>query len=172
MKILTKNNWQEMDPTCDNFLFLDHDTGNSGPLFPDQWVDTMFATQLHEVVPDDIKELFEVARATMLYGYFYYPLFNLGLEQFHRVAEAALSKIYQTQNGPETTRNGRFPTLFFKISWLKENGHMSDEDFKEWDWVREARNIGSHLVALKLYPPIPATMALEETANRINRLFQ
>jgi hypothetical protein len=74
VKSLTPDNWQQKDPACDCFLFLDHQTGESGPLFPDYWLRLIFEPNLGCEVPDDVRALFEVARATMLYGYFYYPL--------------------------------------------------------------------------------------------------
>lgn len=171
MKILTPENWQDKDPACDSYLFLDHETGESGPLFPDYWLKLIFESQLTGGVPDDVRKLFEVARATMLYGYFYYPLFNLGMEQFHRVAEAAISAKYLIAGGPEKTNKGLNQPFSAKIKWLRNHGLLTEDEFEEWEWVRRARNSGSHLSRASVYPPVPATMALKETADRINRLF-
>lgn len=171
MKILTKDNWQEIDPACEVFANLDTISGEVEPFFPDYWLKIVFSPKLGDTVPEDVWKLFEVARGAMLYGYFFYPLFNLGRDQLHRVSDVALSTKYLKLGGPEKTKNGGYYPLHFKIDWLHDNGHLNDDEFKEWDWVRETRNEGTHRDFAGMYPPRPAVDALEETAERINNLF-
>ena len=172
MKTLTKGNWKELDPVGEVFLWLNTETGETGSLFPDRWLDEVLRPQLTENVPEDVVQLFEAARGAMLYGCFYYPLFALGKDQLHRVAEAAVTVKYETLRGP-TRKDKRHQADFnSRIAWLKANSHMTPEDWDEWNWVRKARNEGSHLNSKRIYPPMPSVLALEETALRINRLFE
>src|SRR5262249_39654732 len=55
------------------------------------WANHILKPALSGNVPIDVKELFEVARGAMLYGYFFYPLYALADEQLSRVAEAAIT---------------------------------------------------------------------------------
>jgi hypothetical protein len=41
------------------------------------WARHFLAVELHEDVPADVHDLFAVARGTMLYGWFFYPLYAL-----------------------------------------------------------------------------------------------
>ena len=172
MKKLSTVNWQEMDPTCECFEYLDHETGESGPLFPQRWAQELLAIDLKESVPANIRRLFDVARASMLYGYYYYPLFKHGVNQMHFVAEAAISEKYRQCGGPPLTERGGFIKLFDKLNWLSINSHISESQRIEWDWVREMRNDGAHLTDAQLYPPIPSMSHVEETVKRINELFE
>lgn len=172
MKIITAENWQEMDPMCEAFVALDTVNGQEQPFFPDYWLRIVFSPQIIDAVPEDIRKLFEVARGAMLYGYFYYPLFALGRDQLHRVADVALSTKYLAAGGEEKTKKGGFHTLKHKINWLHSKGHLNDDACNEWEWVRDVRNEGTHRDFAGTYPPGPAVDALEETADRINRLFE
>lgn len=164
-------NWNEVDPLCSGFIQLDEENGEVSSLFPEIWVAVVLAPQLDDAVPQNIRELFEVARAVMLYGYFFYPFFGLSMEQFYRVGESAISLKYEICGGPSKTPNGRFVSFSARINWLANMKFIDIKQKHEWHWVREARNDGSHMLKPKLYPPFPSTMALEETADRINQLF-
>jgi hypothetical protein len=59
------------------------------PIAEDKWVKACLGPQLKPIVPQDIRELFEVARGSMIYGWFYYPLITLAKEQFARIMETA-----------------------------------------------------------------------------------
>jgi hypothetical protein len=54
-------------------------------------------------VPEPIRELFDVARGAMIYGWFFYPLFRLGEDQLHRVVEAAVVARYTRRRKPPAT---------------------------------------------------------------------
>lgn len=171
MKKLSTANWQEMDPTCRGFEHLNRHTGESGALFPDRWAQMLLALEFHDNVPENVRGLFDVARGSMLYGYYYYPLFKLGVDLMHRVAEAALSEKYRQCDGPQSKKKGGFVSFSSKLQWLSNNQHIDVEQKDEWEWVREMRNDGSHPRDVALYPPIPSLSHVEETIQRINRLF-
>jgi hypothetical protein len=59
----------------------------------EQWLSFASAylePQLSGSVPVETRKLFEVARGTMIYGLYFYPLYSMGTEQLFRVAENAL----------------------------------------------------------------------------------
>jgi hypothetical protein len=55
--------------------------------------------------PKDIINLFEVARGCLLYGYFYYPLYTIGIENLYRVLEGAVSRKCKSLNAPTSKGN-------------------------------------------------------------------
>src|SRR5689334_7041614 len=60
-------------------------------LTADVWVPVLLRPQLTESVPKEIRSLFECSRAMYIYGYLFYPMITMALEQLHRVAEAAVA---------------------------------------------------------------------------------
>jgi len=172
MKTLTKENWNEPDPVGEVFLWLNTETGESGPLFPDRWLDDVLRPQLNASVPREVVQLFEAARGAMLYGCFYYPLFALGKDQLHRVGEAAITIKYISVGGPARKDKKRYADFNSRIEWLKAHNYLTNDDWDEWNWVRNARNEASHLNSGRAYPPMPSLLVLEQTASRINRLFE
>jgi hypothetical protein len=169
MKVLSRKNWQDIDPACEVFIHLDRNEGIAGPMFPEVWLRMVLAPTLDVGVPEDIRSMFEVARGAMLYGILFYPLFGLAREQCHRVADAALNVKYSELGGP--LNNGRAPAMDARMRWLHKRSHATASQVDEWEWVRNLRNDLTHNTFPNAYPPAPAADALAETAHRINDLF-
>lgn len=91
MKSLTKENWLEADPSILIFSKLNLKTGQSSSISQEEWAERVLRHKLSKDVPEEIVALFEVATGAMLYGYFFTPLYTLGLQQVFRVAEAAIT---------------------------------------------------------------------------------
>jgi hypothetical protein len=85
-KRLTEANWREPDLASEAFGEINLATGERRPMTAERWVQRILAVGLSEDVPAEVKDLCEVARGVLLYGYFFYPLYMLGDEQLHRVA--------------------------------------------------------------------------------------
>src|SRR5205823_2457300 len=80
LKKITLQNWQTPDiPRTFNI------TG-------EQWVQRVLEPKLSANVPEEVEKLFEVARGSMIYGWFYYALMTLAAEQLFRVCELAAKK--------------------------------------------------------------------------------
>ena len=171
-KQLTLENWNENDPSCSEIVQWSLETDDFGPLFPERWVEIVLRPKLNETIPDEIKDLFEVGRALMIYGYFYYPFFGLAMEQLPRVTEAAVSRKYEMCGGPPPRKEGGFISFAAKNKWLVGNGHLNKYQKEKLDSSREARNIGSHLKKVSLYPPILSMQVLTATCDLINDIFQ
>lgn len=132
----------------------------------EDWLRVILEPSLGPSVPEDVRELFEVARGAMIYGYFFYPLFTLSGEQLMRVAEAAASHRCRQLDAPASVK--RFKQ---KIEWLRESGAISQADYIPWDATREMRNRTSHPAGQSVFPPGFATQGVAATAAMINRLF-
>ena len=132
----------------------------------DGWARLFLAEELKPHVPDGVRELFDVARGCLLYGWFFNPLFRLGEEQLFRVAEAAARERYHELGGPK-----KRPTFAASIAWLTNEGAIKAGDEIWWDATRELRNHSSHPERHVAMPPGQVLRTLSMTAHRVNRLF-
>ncbi len=150
---ITKQNW--LCPDRNHFPF-----GSS----KEEWVEVFLETRLEASVPREIIQLFEIARGSMIYGWFFYPLVTQGLEQCTRIAEfAARSRCLMLSQKP-----GNF---FENIETLAAAGVISTADAPRWQSMRGLRNSRSHLKSLMLVDPGQAAGYLRTTAELINKLF-
>ena len=69
-KQLSVDNWREPDPMLGIFVRLSPTRELRRPT-GDERAQKLLASALHEQVPEDVRRLFEVARGTLLYGYFF-----------------------------------------------------------------------------------------------------
>ena len=170
-KDLTVENWQERDPTNEIFHHLDRKRGGVVQTSGDDWAGLFLAVQLDGGVPEDVQNLFAVARGTMLYGHYFYPLYTVGDEQIHRVADAATRHRYE-QLGGAPAKSGKPPPFAARIRWLIEHGAMREEERQRWAAYRELRNISSHPEMQMLHTPADALRSLTLVARSVNALFR
>lgn len=121
---------------------------------------------LDEAVPDEVRRLFEVARGTLAYGWFFYPLYTLGGDQLYRVADAATVHKCRGMQAPKSRK-----TFNKRVDWLVENGAILESDKFDWDTTRMGRNIGSHDEIQHIFSPGDAMLTLRRVADKINALF-
>ena len=162
-KILTADNWRDTDPIWKVFGdFAVH------PSPQRQWVEEVLAINLAPHVPVQLRKLFEIARASLIYALYFYPLLTLGTEQLFRVHEAAARIRCQMANAPEKeTRN-----FDGQIKWLIGAGLIAGrDDDKRWHAVRQLRNSTSHPKDQNIFDPNMALTMLEGAAEKINELF-
>ncbi len=88
-KNLSPDNWRKLDCTGSHIVRVKSD-GTSEGLNEDDWASRFLGYELSQKVPEDIRNLFEVAQGVLCYGCYFYPLYTLGSEQLFRVQEAAL----------------------------------------------------------------------------------
>lgn len=169
-KELTADNWRERDPTNDAFARFDCATGRAVALSPDEWARHFLGFRLDQRVPDEVRDLFAVAQGTMLYGAFFYPLYTLGQEQVHRVADAAALHRYYQLGGPKT-KKGADPPFATRIKWLVQKAAIPAAEQRRWNAYRELRNIGSHAEFQQLHLPTEALTSLRVVAGSVNQLF-
>jgi hypothetical protein len=130
------------------------------------WARAFLAVDLRQHVPDEIRGLYRVAQGCMLYGWFFYPLFRLGEEQLHRVAEAAVKARYVQLGGPQ-----RDPTFKAATDYLVTRDVIPAADLDRWDAIRTLRNMASHPRTQVVMTPGPVLAMLKASAHDINRLF-
>ena len=121
---------------------------------------------LSKSVPENVRTLFEVARGSLAYGYFFYPLYTLACEQLFRVAETAISEKCKLLGESKKAR-----TFEKKLQLLFDRKVLSDEERLVWDAVRQFRNSTSHPQQQMILPPGAVASLLFRTAEKINKLF-
>lgn len=164
-KKLTASNWLEPDDTSAKLL----STTPSGDIHPDpggRWINLVLEPTLSDNVPIEVRRLFEVARNVIAYGFLFYPLFALGMEQLARVSEAAIIHKCIIEDAPKTKL--KFDRA---IEWLYKNSILNNDERKMWHSMRTARNVASHSTSQMILPPGAILGAVEKFALRINALF-
>jgi hypothetical protein len=165
IKIITHENWMDPDPLMRNLTMLQD--SKVSIMSSEDWVISILTPKLSETVPLEIHKLFEVARGSMLYGYFFYPLFTLASEQLLRVAEAAISKKCKQITTDKIGKN----TFKDKVDRLNKDRLFSDEEYSKWNSLRSLRNIASHPNQQTVLPPGIALELISEISFLINNLF-
>ena len=165
-KKLTPQNWRQRDRTVDPFGRMNPD-GSFSEVSDDEWAAEILEAKLDVTVPEDVRNLFEVAQGVFCYGCYFYPLYTLGLEQLFRVMEAAVSHKCMSLGAPK--QDSKFSE---KLEWLGENDHLSKQEYIRWSATRELRNIVSHAKEQSLALPTEAIGEMQLMAERINSLFR
>lgn len=165
---ITVRNWTERDPTNENFAM----PGTLGMrlMAGNDWPDLFLGVELAARVPEHVQNLFLVARNTLPYGHFFYPLYTLGSEQLYRVADAAALHRYRDLGGPKTKR-GNDPAFKARIRWLREHGVIADERAPQWEGFRELRNDSSHPDMQSVFTPGNAYTVLRAVAECVSGLY-
>jgi hypothetical protein len=166
IKCLTVENWHEPDSTSTGFAQRRPD-GEFEPMTGDDWARAILRPTLLDSIPSDIQDLYAVARGTMVYGWFFYPLYTLGLQQLSRVAETAVSHKYAELSGPQSQAS-----FAQKIQWLLNQGILPADQGDRWDALRRLRNSFSHPEYLALLTPGHSLTMVEWITDQINALFR
>lgn len=134
-----------------------------------EWVLFFFRPALNPSVPDNVKDLFEVARGAMICSWSFYPLATVGAEHCYRALEAAVRCRCQQEGIP--VFQGKKPlslnenvTALFKAAILSKHRDR-------WDALRDLRNMASHPERQSLLDPGMAQNILMLVATFINELF-
>ncbi len=176
-KALTLENWQDVDPTITSIVrprpdpnsddpYL-RDFADFAPITKEEWVKDILEAKLDPAVPMDLRRLFEAARGAMCYGVFFSPLFTLAEEQFHRIADAAVTFKCQQVSGPskETSFKGR-------VDYLLSKGILPQSDRVRWEAIVNLRNFACHPDFQHILGPSSAVWTVNHMAEEINRLFK
>lgn len=120
--------------------------------------------KLVETVPHEILRLYEVARGCIVYGWFYYPLLALGMEQMSRVVEAAVrAKCIALGVGGQSYHKN--------LEALKKAGVIASNDASKWEAGKNIRNRASHPRRPIIEAPGAVFSTLEVFTERINQLY-
>jgi hypothetical protein len=175
-KKLTPENWLEPDLTSTGWTH--YAPAASGHMEGAAWLRQFSRAELDAAVPEDVRALFEVARGALIYGYLFYPLYTLGIEQLTRVAEAAITHRCVALNAPARARVGntgknktKRMDFELRIEWLAQQRALSAAERDAWHGIRKWRNTASHPRRQNPLPPTIAAQALHKVATQINALF-
>lgn len=164
-KEITPDNILERDPILDGFVKKSK-TGQTISLDLDDYLSPILAISLKGNIPKEICALFEVARGAMAYGYFFYPIFSLAIEQLLRVTEAAISHKCQVLGAPP-----KIKSFAQKIDWLVKQKIIPENEKNLWHCIRELRNMASHPTRQMILTPAVCVGTLKNVASQINFLF-
>lgn len=165
IKKLSLDNWLEPDRA--STVWISHINAEGTHLIDaENRLREILEPTLDENAPEDVRRLFEVARATLAYGWFFYPLYTLASEQLYRVADAATVHKCRGMKAPKS-RN----TFDKRLNWLVEKGAILKSDKFDWDTARMGRNLGSHAESQTIVPPGSAMHSLRNIAEKMNKLF-
>jgi hypothetical protein len=162
----TPDRWLQPDPTLSVFSKLDLANGTVEPMTSEDWFVVWRDATVDPPVPTDIINRIEQARACLAYGFFYYPLYALGVEQLLRVAEAALAVRCEDLNAPRTIR-----TFEKRIDWIASSTDVSTFDRDHWHALRKVRNETTHGAHRMLLTPAAAKQLLHDVVDAITALF-
>ncbi len=142
---------------------------------PDAWIEAHLKPHLKQNVPREVASLFEVARGSMIYGWFFYPLITLGAEQCYRVLEAAARKRCEQAGIPtqRPTKKGKMIDTKFvdNIDSLIKVGIIAAADSSRWDVTRKLRKIASHPDSQTILAPGTTIGLLVSPAGLLNNLY-
>lgn len=164
-KKLTQSNWCE--PSVPQFF-----PGRT----EENWIKDVMEPALIDAVPEEVRRMFEVARGSILYGWFFYPLLTLAPEQIYRVQEAAIRERCKSAGIPTETppkKNGDVMPRNFGhlLGELRVRGLLPEDESDAWENVRKIRNHVSHPQTQSINVPSAAIMTVQVAARRINQLF-
>lgn len=166
LKTLTINNWLQPDPASAHFVRRSYSDGTVSRLSAEDWLSFFLDPTLSESVPENVHSLFEVARGSLVYGYFFYPLYTLACEQLFRVAETAVTEKCKMLGAPK-----RVKKFHDKVQFLKETQVISAEQYSDLDELRRFRNSTSHPELQAILSPGAVTTLLFGITDTINELF-
>ncbi len=166
IKQMDRENWLKPDP---EILAISSMTlgGIHLKKTRDIWVDEILRPQLSGKVPEEISRLFEVARCTMVYGYFFYPIYGLVYEQLSRVFETAITFKCKSLGIP-----GKIRMFNQKLLWLNEKGFITNKQEQSFQKVRRFRNRGSHPNNYTFFHAQEVLDFLNYITPVINKLFE
>jgi hypothetical protein len=166
IKRLTLANWTEPDPADKHFVRYSRFLQGMVAMDGGDWARLFLGFDLQDHVPDEIQDMFEVARGAIIYGWFFYPMYQLGQEQLFRVSEAAARRCCDAL-GNESERQ----SFYRSIEFLVREGAIGADDRHRWEAARKLRNSSSHPERASVMPPGAIASLVEATAADINDLF-
>lgn len=160
-KALTPDNWRQKDDTHD-VLPLPDGRGGIRPLAPDDYAQQFLAVTLSDRVPIEIRRLFDVAKGTACYGWYFYPLYALSAGEAYRAADAALAARVKAEGGShEWPFRKRIDWLGKRLAWPP---HLT----ARWHTLRELRNQTSHPKDQSIWLPGLTVNLLRQVAYMIS----
>ena len=164
-KELTLDNYLVADKVMSIFCVIEHD-GTPRTQTADEWFENIHSLKIREDLPEELKRLMAVAQGSMIYGYYYYPLFTLGAEQFTRIADTAIKIKCECLNCPRQIK-----TFKQKVDWLFEQSKFSEAEKNQWLGTVKLRNKLAHPKDQWAITPAMAIDLMNNLYMKIEKLF-
>lgn len=171
IKRLSVANWLKPDPTLPPYVRYCRARATQEEMGAGQWAEAFLAYRLGEHVPRELRRLFEVARGAMLYGFFFYPLYTVGLERLYQPREAAVARRYRDASGPARLPSGDTARYVDMIDWLAQHGLIQRSRVNCWQRARQLRNVFAHPHDQMIQLPVEGR-ALASVVEDLNLLFE
>lgn len=128
--------------------------------------ETILQPSLASSVPNQICEVYEAARGAMIYGYYFYPIYTIALDQLLRTLELAVLLKCDQNNAPSDVKgfqNG--------VEHLIKYNIIPKTDRSKWESYVKLRNDTSHPKMQDLVTPGVLFTILKDITKCINGLF-
>jgi HNH endonuclease len=152
--LVTEQNW--LSPDRKNYIPFG--------VTKEQWIAPFLEPHLETFVPRNVIRAFEVARACMIYSWFFYPLATLGLEQLFRVGQFAVRERCRVLHP-------NIDNFEEELKMLVANKIILPTDEPRWRAVGHLTEDRAFLAGATLCDPGQAISTLRSTADLINALF-
>lgn len=169
-KSLTVDNWQQPGPLLSAFVRYSLEAVSIRPIVGDEWAKDIMSVELSHHVPHEVQRLFAVARGCLVYGYFYYPLYTLGVEQLFRVADAAVA--HKCRKLGFVGKKGQDLDFNDRIAHLVKEGVITPSTERGWTALRHLRNAASHPSDQSILLTSMAVAELRRIAADVDKLFE
>jgi len=162
--------------THENLLASDDHPVYPSRLSGGKWVDECRKPQLNPSVSEEVAFLFERARVSMIYGFFFLPLVALATEESFRVLEAGVRHRCK-QLGLAKHKSGKPTALPDKpyaelVAALHKAGEIPEKDLRMWKSMVFLRNTSSHGRLPSIRARHDSLSQLRHIAELLNRLFK
>jgi hypothetical protein len=170
-KKITFASWQIPDTTTELWRTI-----TAAAKTNEEWVEFFLSPKLDPKVPAELAKLLEVARASMIYSWYFYPLATLGAQQCYRVLETGVRlrcewPDVKTNSSPKKG-NRRRANFKMNVDSLLECGVISNAHESRWTAARDLRNMSSHLSRQEICDPGMAFQTLSLVVTNLNDLFR
>ncbi len=150
--------------TAENWLSPDRKNYVPFGVPKEQWIPPFLEPRLATVVPKKVFHAFEVARACMIYSWFFYPLASLGLEQLMRVGKLAVrERCHVLQQKSDDFAAELKALVAAKV--------ISPADGSRWEALGRLTDDRAFLAGATLFDPGQAIGTLQLITDLINALF-
>lgn len=152
---MARGNWLPSEEGLGDLTRLLLNADSPHPMTAEDWASEILEPQLADSVPTEIRRCFELARGSLLQGYFFYPLGALGTRQLSRAVDLAIEfkcRALHTES---------INTSQEKIRFLVKSNFIPEKEEWRWHWK----------LAAKDFNPSEALGYIFGAAGKINSLF-
>jgi len=135
---------------------------------PQAYVNICLSYELEEYVPEDIREMFARAVATMSYGIYHYPLFTVADDSFCLMMEASLEEFCASNGKKKSKKQNGFGSM---LKFCETNNLLDAIELRRWQIAKMARDMVAHRKKNSIIFPNTALTTASRYKEMIEALF-